>query len=654
MSDFKLFDQFQDSILVVDSDGHALYANVAATILLDVSAKRLSGRKPLQQFVTFDPNPFEQAGGIAGVTDVTPMREVNFSSSSGKEGSVQVTLLPVPDYFPKLADGKGQWIVYLRDVSLEKTLADKYRAELDQKEVMINDLKAARAQLEDYSRNLEKKVEDRTVELREANALLKTILDSLGQGILVFGRDGTCLPIHSQICREMFGVDPAGLKVDDVLKLDPSEDLAMWRETVFAEMLSFEELVPLAPSRLALPPPTEISLGYNLMRDSQGQTSGIVVVATDRTSEMKALREAQRERDLVRRVVQVAKHREAFRMFVSDARSVLDALEGGPISDLAELQRRLHTLKGGAATFALSRIVEATHHLEDEVRSVDITSAEWVSKQQAEATKLRAWLEEDVQSLSELLGPLSGNKVAVVEVPSSLFQEWAKRLASIEASSPEKVRRELSKFSSEILRAADERPVGDALRHYETSLQELAARLGKKLEKYSIEGAETRVPLKRLQPLFASFVHALRNSIDHGFETPEERLKRGKLEGGSLAISIARTDDRLQITIADDGGGVNVERVRAKLAASGRDHLVKLAAASDEEVTQAILLSDLSTAEAVTDVSGRGVGLNAVAEEAEKLGGHVRVVSTFGQGMRLEIDVPLNAEESLGIVPKAS
>lgn len=637
MSDYKLFDTFYDAVLVVDEQSRCFYGNVAATLLLEMSARRLSSGKPVTQFVAMEPDPIALEGDLSKLTDAGQLREIVFTTNAGKKGWAQVVIQPVPSFFPHPEGEPKRFVMCLRDVSLERVLHEKYRAELDGKEAVIADLKVARAQLEDYSKNLEKMVEARTLELREANALLKTILDSLGQGILVFDKDGKCLPVFSQVCVKLFGKEPAGRAIGEVLGYSESEskDFANWREAVFGEMMDFDELVPLAPSRLPLAPPTEIALGYNPMRDSKGSLAGVVLIATDRTSEMQALREAQRERELVKKVVQVARHKDAFRMFVEDARSLFATLAKGQAFERGELERHLHTLKGGAATFGLGPIAHACHELEESLKHSDPSTPEFRQRLVQEAAHLKETFEHDMTELSDLLGPMS--KGVVVEVAVDRFKGWASAL--LQAKSVDESRR----IGREIYRECVEKPVASSVSHYEPALKELAERLGKRLGTLEIVGGETRAPMERMQGLFASLVHAFRNSIDHGLETPDVRQSRGKPEEGHLKIEFRRDDHELAIDISDDGKGVDVAKLREKLASRS-----EFAKATDDEIAQVILRGEVSTADQVTEVSGRGVGVSAIAAEAKALGGTAYVRNRPGQGMTLEIRVPLTeASESL-------
>lgn len=602
MIDYRFFDPIQEVVLVIDHEGRVVYANTAASFLFDVSAKRLASGKPLAGFVTFEPNAMDL--DLKSLTEPSQMREVIFNAASGKSGSVQIIIQPQPAFFAGSdATFGSRFIVTIRDVSLEKVLQKKYRGELDQKESVIADLKSARSKLEDYSKNLEVMVAERTTEITKTNALLRTILDSLGQGILVFGEDGKTLPIYSQVCRTLFGDDLAGQPIEKVLGFSEGEGdaFANWRQAVFAEMLDFADLTPLAPSRLSLPAPKEIALSYNRMINEQGSTAGVVVVTTDRTAEMEAVRVAQHERALVKKIVQVAKHRDAFRMFVDDAQALISQFLSGQAMELEELERKLHTLKGGAATFALEPLAQSCHHFEDFLKSMGsggLHSASFKMRLVRTANEMKNLLDGELQTLTDLLGPVSKAKAFL--------------------------------------------KIDDVLNVYSMSMMELAERLGKKLEPLEIEGGLLEVSTSRFQGLLNSFVHAFKNAIDHGLELPETRIKLGKSAAGRLNVRCQQSSDALTIVIADDGGGVRVDKVREKLLSNpSRKELGE--SGSDFDVTQAILLGDLSTADVVTDISGRGVGLSAVAEEVHKLGGQIRVDSVSGQGTSITLTVPLQA-----------
>ncbi len=405
--------------------------------------------------------------------------------------------------------------------------------------------------------------------------------------------------IYSQICQKMFGVSPEAKPVGDVLGLSSSESdtFTQWREAVFAQMLDFEELIPLAPSRLTnLPAPTEIALNYSALTNA-GEVDGVVVIATDRTKEVEALKAAQHEKELVRRIVQVAKHRDAFKMFTTDATVLLADLQNKKQLSIDELKRWMHTVKGGAATFGLAELADGCHHLESQIE-IEVPSIDVLAQK---GTELRAILDKDIAEISELLG-LSASDSSVADT---------------------------GHFALE-----------DALSVHLGPLKEIAQRIGKKAPKVEFLSGNVRFSRTVHASLVNSFVHAFRNSIDHGIETADERLAAGKTEAGTITVSVTADSEKIEIVIADDGRGVNVERLREKLVEKKHPK----SSLPDEEVIQTLLEGDLSTKDNVTDISGRGIGVSAVAAEIARLGGQIRLVSRPGFGLRVEMSVPQLAE----------
>ncbi len=168
----------------------------------------------------------------------------------------------------------------------------------------------------------------------------------------------------------------------------------------------------------------------------------------------------------------------------------------------------------------------------------------------------------------------------------------------------------------------------------------LAADLGKEVA-VTISGEEIEVPRNIIKALNDPFVHIVRNSLDHGIEMPEQRERNGKFGQGSLDIKAWRDDERLTITVKDDGAGIDPVRVRQKAEAAGlvseKDVL------SDQEIINLLFAPGFSTNRQVTAVSGRGVGMDVVKSSIEEIGGRLVFESTLGQGTKLTVKLPLAA-----------
>jgi len=163
--------------------------------------------------------------------------------------------------------------------------------------------------------------------------------------------------------------------------------------------------------------------------------------------------------------------------------------------------------------------------------------------------------------------------------------------------------------------------------------------LGKRIE-FTIDGKEIELDRSMLDEIGDPIVHLLRNAIDHGIEPPEDRVAAGKPAAGKLRLSAARDRSAVVIRVSDDGRGIDRERVLAKAKAMGLVDQNK-ANLNDDELVRIVGRPGFSTAEKVTDLSGRGVGIDAVYTRVRSLGGAVDIRSSPGQGTTVTLRLPL-------------
>ncbi len=184
------------------------------------------------------------------------------------------------------------------------------------------------------------------------------------------------------------------------------------------------------------------------------------------------------------------------------------------------------------------------------------------------------------------------------------------------------------------------RPFGEGVGGFPRLIRDLARTLEKKV-KFTILGKTTEVDRDILEKLEAPLNHILRNALDHGLERPEERLQKGKAEEGHLKLEARHAAGMLYITVSDDGRGVDVEKLRAKIVARGMVPAEAAAAMTEPELLEFLFLPGFSTAEKVTEISGRGVGLDVVQRMVQEVGGTVRIISQFGQGCTFHLQLPI-------------
>jgi two-component system sensor histidine kinase and response regulator WspE len=184
------------------------------------------------------------------------------------------------------------------------------------------------------------------------------------------------------------------------------------------------------------------------------------------------------------------------------------------------------------------------------------------------------------------------------------------------------------------------RPFGDATHAYPRIVRDLARSLGKRV-RFAVVGAATQVDRDILDKLDAPLGHLLRNALDHGVEPPDARVASGKPAAATLTLEARHSAGKLLISVSDDGAGIDLERLRATVVRRGFADAATASRLSEQELLEFLLLPGFSMREQVTDVSGRGVGLDAVHEMVTAVRGAVRIHNEPGRGMRVVLQLPL-------------
>ncbi len=189
-------------------------------------------------------------------------------------------------------------------------------------------------------------------------------------------------------------------------------------------------------------------------------------------------------------------------------------------------------------------------------------------------------------------------------------------------------------------------PIGNIWSKFPRVVRDLALQVGKQVA-IEMEGRETELDKTIIEAIKDPLTHIVRNSVDHGIESPAARVAAGKPAEGRLLLRAYHEGGQVNIEIADDGGGINAEKVRQKALDRGLVTPEQAARMSERELQNLIFLPGFSTAEKVSNISGRGVGMDVVRTNIEKIGGTVDVQSVAGQGTTLKIKIPL----TLAIIP---
>ena len=189
-------------------------------------------------------------------------------------------------------------------------------------------------------------------------------------------------------------------------------------------------------------------------------------------------------------------------------------------------------------------------------------------------------------------------------------------------------------------------PIGNIWGQFPRTVRDVALGCGKEVA-IEMEGKETELDKTIIEAIKDPLTHLVRNSVDHGIELPEDRVKWGKDPTGRLMLRAFHEGGQVNIEISDDGAGLNVERIHQKAVERGVITIEQGGRMTEREIFNLIFLPGFSTAEKVTNVSGRGVGMDVVKTNVEKIGGTVDIQSTLGRGTTVRVKIPL----TLAIIP---
>jgi two-component system chemotaxis sensor kinase CheA len=230
------------------------------------------------------------------------------------------------------------------------------------------------------------------------------------------------------------------------------------------------------------------------------------------------------------------------------------------------------------------------------------------------------------------------NLVGELVINQSRLAQVANRLGITELDAPAEDLERLVAELRDIVLGIRMMPIGTTFSRFKRLVRDLSAELGKEIDLVA-EGAETELDKTVIDQLGDPLVHLIRNSIDHGISTPEERLSEGKPRRGTIRLIAMHEGAHVTIKIDDDGRGLNKDAIRAK--AIERKLIAPDAVMSDKELYNLIFLPGFSTAKTVTSVSGRGVGMDVVKRQIDALRGSVDINSKVGKGTCITLTLPL-------------
>jgi two-component system chemotaxis sensor kinase CheA len=255
-----------------------------------------------------------------------------------------------------------------------------------------------------------------------------------------------------------------------------------------------------------------------------------------------------------------------------------------------------------------------------------------------------------LDTLMNLVGELVIDRTRIAQIGAELAAKHDDGNIDALAETVGHIHRITSDLQDQLIKARM-LPIENVFNRFPRVVRDLAQKLNKDV-KLNLIGSETELDRSIIEVIGDPLLHILRNSIDHGLETPQDRVKVGKPEQGFVTLSARHQENHIVIEIEDDGKGIDVDCVKAKAIEKGQLTKDQADRLTEKEGLQLIFASGLSTAAEITELSGRGVGMDIVRCNVEKLGGIIDLESTLGQGTKFILRLPLTLTIIRGLLVK--
>lgn len=581
-----------------------------------------------------------------------------------------------------LADGDLTTQVHVKATNEIGSLANSFN-------YMARELELDHKKLKEYSENLEKMVEERTAELKKSNLELdqsrqeiKSILVNIQHGVLTINRDQKINQEYSDYVHTLFGADRqvAGETLESLLiweerRQKERDVIAEWLDLAFNEMMDWGMIISLGPALITHQIGGETRYYHNefnrVMKD--GKVEALMVIITDVTAEkrLEAAVEQQkkaygREMEIISAIIN--QDRKEFENYLVESERMAKSAES-LYEQLKEdesdrqccnsLFRQMHSLKGNSRAYGMKELGELAHEAESilsGVREEEFSLSTELETGEIAAVKVEGCIEE-------------------IKILLEIGQDVFRKIAGEQERDLGKTRKQSRKLTideedmDQILLDFDSLRRSEALRKnsHDLNLQELHWKLYRvKLERLDsvynrlknivndvafacgkkatleVDGDAIYLEHRVHGEVVNALIHMVRNSVDHGLEDPGLREAKGKEAMGTVRLETRQEKERVLIRLRDDGAGINPERILKKSLEKGLIEPEMIPTLSRDDILRLILLPGFSSAEKVSEISGRGVGMDVVLSTVSALGGTVEIESEIDYGTIFTMILPLS------------
>ncbi len=549
------------------------------------------------------------------------------------------------------------------------------------------ELKKSASELKSLNKNLEKIVEERTKDLKKRNKEVRDILDNIKQSIITVKNDGIVSEEYSLFSESVFETNIiSNLKFVDLLYTDRDNDKKeKWNSFINRvfnnESIDWNNIDDIIPEKEIMYIFTLSSGSKDLkflnihlepiFMDNTKRLDKLMVITSDITLTKRLEEEiAQKDEELKESIEEMAGivniDLEAFDDYLVEAKDILYKFEDYMFNKQDELKKHdvlselciiAHTLKGNSRMFDLTKLVDTVHELEEHLivlrDNVDeLEESDWMD-----------YLEALKQGVSEIGKQLNKAEIYISTLTKKQEEKTETKIADVEhVKRPSeltiKVKHErivrleekLRKLANKV-KADDLGVIFDSIKEMrKVKAYELFKRFGKlvndlsyelkKPAKLEIVGGETEIDRLILDKLQDPLVHVIRNSLDHGIETQSQRFKKKKEKEALIRLSAEKQNGNVIIIIEDDGKGLDPQVIRNSAIEKEILSEAEAIKMTDTEVFSLLFRQGFSTKKTVSDISGRGIGLDAIRDAVSEINGDIVINGKVNQGTIVRITIP--------------
>lgn len=380
----------------------------------------------------------------------------------------------------------------------------------------------------------------------------------------------------------------------------------------------------------------QIHIEYKVIRKSiYTETYAIMLILTDITDKCKLEAQMEEEKNVLKMVVNIITNYSDFLYCIKDydnfcRNRIIDIINTSySVEDIIlKIYRAIHTFKGSFGQFGLNGITLKLHNFENELSEL-LKGINNLSLNDLEAElfkyNMREWIDEDIAILRGILGDSFLKNYDIVEIDKKdLLNLENKMLSVLSPMDCNLIIPDLKKFRN--------KPFNELLKPYINYTLGLADRFDKQINSLEIIGGEFFVDPQIYNLFIKSLGHVFRDIMVHGIECWKERIQAGKSESGNIKCIVELIDNTIKLTIIDDGRGIDIELVKRTAIEKGFYTAEEISAKEDNEIISLIFCDGFSTSSKISDLSGRGMGLSAVKDEVNNIGGNIEVTTTPGIG----------------------